>query len=66
MKEQILNWEEIPVFFWALISANTACRVEQFYRTVSITFTEIENQGNKSSKPSRQKGRELPGKQKCL
>lgn len=66
MIEKISNWEEIPVFFWAMISANNACRVEQFCRTMSITFTKIENQGNKSSKPSRQKGRELPGKQKCL
>lgn len=66
MKRPNLNLEEMPVFFWALFSANAVCGVEQFYRRVSITYTKIENQGNKTSKPSRQEGRELPGKQKYL
>lgn len=56
----------MPVFFWALTSANAVGGVEQFYRRVFITYTKIANQGNKASKLSRQEGRELPGKEEYL
>lgn len=56
----------MPVFLRAPVSANAARRAGQSYRGVSITCTKIENQGNKASKPSRQEGRELSGKEKYL